>query len=142
VTQAHYERSKLLYATRENEYKAIATQVCDAVIALGNALLAHKAFTTDLGSADWFHLRPVDAVSIERAMGDPREAQSLSRRILNSAAESGKFNLQTLPADWTPLPTAAPAVSPPVQAKASNKAGTLARDGAGRMRRFYDSAAP
>jgi len=113
LTAARTEGSRRLCEARMAEYRPIADKVCAALIALGDGANQHRSFVNEMVEcgAEWHHLRPLDSVSLERAMGDPRERHSLFRRLLSAAAEGGHFKLTSLPADWTASPIAVAANS-------------------------------
>jgi hypothetical protein len=107
LAAARVEGSKLLCAARMPEYTAVAARVCDALVSLGNAVIAHKRLTQEMtdDGADWSGFKPVDVNALALTLGDPQNRESRWHRVLAGAAEGGHFDLAYIPADWTPAPT-------------------------------------
>jgi hypothetical protein len=113
LTLAHAEGSKLVCTAAAAEYATVATQVAVALVALGDALIAHNRFTQELvnDGVDWSYLRPVPVNAIVASVGNPLDGGRL-RQWLAGAAEGGHFDMTDIPADWNPpAPAAAPASS-------------------------------
>jgi hypothetical protein len=106
LVEARATGSRLVCAEYAPDYSAVATQVCDALIALGSAIRSHNDLTASLTAqgADWVYLKPMDVGSIVAAVGNPQElGYSHLRRWLSSAAEGGHFEMQTIAAAWAPV---------------------------------------
>ncbi len=112
LSAAHAEGSLKLCAFLLPEYRAVTGNLCDALIALGGAYLAHKAFTQTLvdQGADWYHFRPIDINTLAAMIGDPADRQSRLRILLASASEGGHFDPQSVPKEWTLPPDGKPNV--------------------------------
>jgi hypothetical protein len=113
LTLAHAEGSALVCAAVASEYAAVARQVTDALLAVGDAIIAHNRFTQALvnDGVAFEYLRPLPMNAIIAAVGDPQDLDhSRIKRWLAGAAESGHFDMTDIPADWNPpTPAAAPA---------------------------------
>jgi hypothetical protein len=104
LLKAHAVGSGLLCDARREDYRIVAATVCAALVAVGDAVLAHRAFTGELvqQGAMWHQLKPVDVETITQLFGDPRDRNSTLRRLLWMAADAGHHDPKTLPASWDP----------------------------------------
>ncbi len=97
LERAHREGSKRLCELLMPEYKSIANRICAALVELGSANDAHRAFMERHRNASRMHWGLVhDSIG-----GDAREPHSELRRALAWAAEVGHFDLADLPAEWS-----------------------------------------
>ncbi|MEI7714267.1 MAG: hypothetical protein WCI94_22755, partial [Rhodospirillales bacterium] len=93
---ARREGSIELCRVRLPEYREIVGDFCNALIALGNATLAHERFADSIKGAAWSVIRPIQMT----ILGKPTETFSEFRQILNWAAEQGHFDLSEIPETW------------------------------------------
>ena len=96
--KAHIEGSRRYCDIRLAEYRAVATRLCDAMLELGDAVLAHDAFADRMISegASYAYFKPLQP----DVVGDPRDRQSMVRTFLTWAAEAGHFDLSRIPYAW------------------------------------------
>jgi hypothetical protein len=106
LTRAHLDASADLCALLMPRYRAIARRITSALVELGEADLAHRAFMHQHRSAARSTLRPV----VTNFLGDPLDPYSDLRRALSWAIECGHFDPEDLPVAWRPAQSPAGAV--------------------------------
>lgn len=113
LEKARREASIKLCEKVRPQYSAVAARLAAALIGAGEALLAHNEFTAELKATgcESAFLRQVDAPSVSRWFGDPRDRDDALRRFLSWAVEAGHFDLASIPAAWVAPRASAPAAA-------------------------------
>lgn len=96
LDRARTEGSIKLCQIRIPEYRAIVGQFAKALIALGDATIAHAQFADEMRGAQWGFVKPVQMTSL----GNPTDPYSEFRRLLTWAAECGHFDITEIPHNW------------------------------------------
>lgn len=119
--RAHRDGSRQLCALLSDEYQTVVDRLTQALMEVGNALIAHRDFVAAVArqGADPMWLRQVDAISLQEMFGDPKDSSSAIRRLLGFAAEIGRFDRDQLPDEWTLTPDQHRALTDPLPAPAA-----------------------
>jgi hypothetical protein len=98
IQREHAAGSKRLAAALDAEVQAIAKQATDALISLGNAMVAQRNLLAQHASANmgFAKLVPLSALGL----GDPASRGSRIREVLAIASEFGRFDAAFIPATW------------------------------------------
>jgi hypothetical protein len=104
IQREHATGSKRLCEALESEVQAIAKQATDALVQLGNALLAQRDLLARHGSANWGFARMVPLNILE--LSAPSPGGSAIQEALTLAAEFGRFDLASIPSTWREPPPA------------------------------------
>jgi hypothetical protein len=97
LTKVHLEGSARLCELLLPEYRVIAGRICAALVELGRAHVEHDQFMKRHRSAVKAKLRPIHGAG---SLGDPRDAASELRRLLEWAIECGHFSRDQMPKEW------------------------------------------
>jgi hypothetical protein len=98
IEREHAAGSKVFAAAIDSEVQAIAKQATDALIALGNAMVAARNLTAQHASANLGFARMIPLSILE--LGNPADRGSRIRTALAIAAEFGRFDAASIPATW------------------------------------------
>ncbi|RZN21123.1 hypothetical protein CWO90_33525 [Bradyrhizobium sp. Leo121] len=100
ITKARREYSKLVWAQRGGDYKALAERIADAAQRLGGALMEHHEFIDRCRNdgVDWRYHKPVDV----KPLGNIDEPHNPLRALIESCREQqgvGSLPAWRLPAN-------------------------------------------